>query len=478
VVDADLRAPYLHRLLDVPQAPGLGEVLKDQASLDESIHELVPRVYLLPAGTASENLMLLFEEQRLEQISAQITQRFETTLFTAPGLLAHPDGHLLAGVVKRAVLLVNVEEDTEAELQRCKRALEVAGTEILGTALVEGTAGPPLGINAVWVRTRLLPTLGALAAVLLLLILVWNLGSGMVRRLTSERRSAQALAANQDPPRMPTDASMPAPTQVAPAVSVVTATTEPTNTPLPTATATVPAAPGPTSTLTVEPTEVQTTTNAPTPQPGGVVTANILNLRSGPGTAHPVIGKLQQGAILNVIARTSDGEWLQVTASGGGTSGWVAGAFVALDTDLQSIPIAAVIPTPPGLALVPTSITVTSPTPQPATYSEPKLRWPPHQHGTDQPDEVVLRWEWPQPNQCGPLAPDEYFDVRVWTDGQPHSGIAWTKACEYSLKGFLTSKPAQTFQWVVAVIRGQDGKWEADLSSESEAWSLSWRPPN
>jgi hypothetical protein len=73
----------------------------------------------------------------------------------------------------------------------------------------------------------------------------------------------------------------------------------------------------------------------------------------------------------------------------------------------------------------------------------------------------VLRWDWD-----GQLAENEYFDVRVWKEGQPHYGIGWTKTSEYILPTSLGSGDGEYF-WSIAVIRGRDGHWEADLSQES-----------
>jgi hypothetical protein len=80
---------------------------------------------------------------------------------------------------------------------------------------------------------------------------------------------------------------------------------------------------------------------------------------------------------------------------------------------------------------------------------------------------VTLRWDWD-----GHLAQDEYFDVRVWVEGdQAHSGIAWTKTSPHALNPCSILPPGRYF-WAVAVIRGRDGIMEEQLSPESENWIL------
>ena len=75
--------------------------------------------------------------------------------------------------------------------------------------------------------------------------------------------------------------------------------------------------------------------------------------------------------------------------------------------------------------------------------------------------QYTMRWQWD-----GTLQADEWFDVRVWQAGMPHYGIAWTRQPEYTYD--LCLKGSGYFFWSVAVIRGQEGGWLADLSPEAE----------
>jgi len=64
-----------------------------------------------------------------------------------------------------------------------------------------------------------------------------------------------------------------------------------------------------------------------------------LNLRQGPGTNYPVVGKLTQGAQAAIIGRNAAGDWYQVRPTGGST-GWVTGApaLVQATGDLTAVP--------------------------------------------------------------------------------------------------------------------------------------------
>ncbi len=72
----------------------------------------------------------------------------------------------------------------------------------------------------------------------------------------------------------------------------------------------------------------------------GKVTASSLNVRSGPGTEHGVVFRLERNAEVRIVDRR--GVWLRVEA--GGRSGWVHGKYVAssvpeeLPAPLASLP--------------------------------------------------------------------------------------------------------------------------------------------
>ena len=60
-------------------------------------------------------------------------------------------------------------------------------------------------------------------------------------------------------------------------------------------------------------------------RPEGVVTASAVNLRSGPGTGNPVVGRATQNERLPVTGE-SDGVWVQVIVAGGQRA-WVHGRY-------------------------------------------------------------------------------------------------------------------------------------------------------
>ena len=107
----------------------------------------------------------------------------------------------------------------------------------------------------------------------------------------------------------------------------------------------------PTSTRTPTPTRKSSSTRTatktptlrkPTPTPPVIaeVTADELNVRSGPGTHYSKVGKVYEGDQLKVQGRNSKGDWLKVITPGG-QGGWVAAEYIEVSVPIGWVAVAA-----------------------------------------------------------------------------------------------------------------------------------------
>lgn len=151
---------------------------------------------------------------------------------------------------------------------------------------------------------------------------------------------------------LPVTAAAPLPTSAPTATLLPTFT--PTSRPLDTPTA----APTDTATAPLTPTVAPTTppTTAPTVEPTATVpaapsaqAARAVNVRSGPGTAYPVIGSLAPAQMVTIIGRNPAGDWWQVCCVDQ-RQGWVAASVVTASGPLGAVAVATDIPPPPTAA--------------------------------------------------------------------------------------------------------------------------------
>lgn len=97
--------------------------------------------------------------------------------------------------------------------------------------------------------------------------------------------------------------------------------------------------------------------------PGAVVIADVLNVRSGPGTAYPVIGSVRSSQKLTLTGKSEDGKWWQIVLNG--KPGWVAGQWVTTAGAVEGLPVVKVAP-PSAPARAATAANVASAVPRSA----------------------------------------------------------------------------------------------------------------
>jgi uncharacterized protein YraI len=159
-----------------------------------------------------------------------------------------------------------------------------------------------------------------------------------------------------------------------------TAVPSPTAAP-PTTTPTSPPSPTPAPTLTATALPPTATTLPPTssptlaPQKPRVVAEGDVNLRSGPGRAYPIMGKLLAGKEADILGRNASGDWWRIDWPGQ-SQAWVAGTVIKVLGAIDAVAVAKDIPSPPSTP-IPAPTAIPQP-PQPPKVAGPDFRLTEH----------------------------------------------------------------------------------------------------
>lgn len=137
LIDADLRRPTLHTLLNVSNASGLTDTLHhDQTDARATVFEVGPRLALLPAGRPSADPMSLVTSGRMRNLLAAAAREFEWVVLDTPPVLMLPDAHLLADMVDVALVIAEAGR-TPAHL--VLKAIDMIGRERVGGVVLNRT---------------------------------------------------------------------------------------------------------------------------------------------------------------------------------------------------------------------------------------------------------------------------------------------------------------------------------------------------
>jgi len=173
-------------------------------------------------------------------------------------------------------------------------------------------------------------------------------------------------ACSLGPGKAPEPATQPNPVKTKRATFTPTSQVPLTPTPLPIVPSPTPEPASPTATLRPVDTPLPPT---PTPQSTPVVevATETLNVRSGPGTTYPRVGKAKRGDRVEVLAQSPAGEWYLVCCVGD-EEGWVAAEYVQLvEGTTAAIAVTTAIPPTPKPRATNTPAPPPTPTSVPAT---------------------------------------------------------------------------------------------------------------
>lgn len=128
LVDGDVLKPSLPRLLGIPPAKGLMDVLTaPQIGVGEVLLKTnVPRLDLLLAGTPQRGASELLASDALVRLLEELSGRYpdRIVVFDSPPLLATTESRILATLVGQVVVVVEAERTTHGALESALATVE------------------------------------------------------------------------------------------------------------------------------------------------------------------------------------------------------------------------------------------------------------------------------------------------------------------------------------------------------------------
>lgn len=144
VVDANFRRPRLAAAMGVSdEGPGLGELLKGEATVAEALVESEEGVSVIVAGRPANRVFERLNDGHFDSIIASLRGLFDLVIIDAPPSVVAGDALVLANKLDAAVLVVRAFQEQRGLVARLANQLSDAHCELLGIVLnrPRGTAG-------------------------------------------------------------------------------------------------------------------------------------------------------------------------------------------------------------------------------------------------------------------------------------------------------------------------------------------------
>jgi capsular exopolysaccharide synthesis family protein len=127
LIDADLRRPSVHKLLNVSNSTGLSDALRSDR-MEFPIHHLSPYLSVIPGGRADNDPMGFLASDRMAQLLEKYSAEFDWILIDTPPVGILPDAGILARRT-HGVLLVVAAGSTPHHL--VERAVSELGRDLI-----------------------------------------------------------------------------------------------------------------------------------------------------------------------------------------------------------------------------------------------------------------------------------------------------------------------------------------------------------
>jgi capsular exopolysaccharide synthesis family protein len=133
LVDADLRRPSVHRLLELPNAPGLSEILVGMKTIDEALQETeVENLSVITAGPIPPNPAELLGSRAFDRLVEELETRADVVIFDSPPCMPVTDPLIISARMDGVVLVIHSGHTKKAAIKHVEQLLGRARARIVG----------------------------------------------------------------------------------------------------------------------------------------------------------------------------------------------------------------------------------------------------------------------------------------------------------------------------------------------------------
>jgi capsular exopolysaccharide synthesis family protein len=136
LVDADMRRPRVHEIFDLPQEPGLSNLLTGNARASETIQKSsVPGLWLMPAGHIPPNPAELLSSPRFVDFLGALEDHFDWVVLDTPPVLVVTDSVIVGNRATGVAFVVGADLTSRHAARNALDQLTHANVTVIGAIL-------------------------------------------------------------------------------------------------------------------------------------------------------------------------------------------------------------------------------------------------------------------------------------------------------------------------------------------------------
>jgi capsular exopolysaccharide synthesis family protein len=139
IIDADMRRPRLHQVLDMSNDEGLSALLSSDMVEADVLSKIKKyqdtNIFLLTSGAIPPNPAELLGSSQMKQLLEIVGNKFNYVVIDSPPIASFTDGVLISALVDGVLLVVHGGKTSRQVVRRARQMLHEIGAKIIGVVL-------------------------------------------------------------------------------------------------------------------------------------------------------------------------------------------------------------------------------------------------------------------------------------------------------------------------------------------------------
>jgi capsular exopolysaccharide synthesis family protein len=135
IIDSNLRNSTLAQTLNVPNTPGLREVLEGKVKFEETIHDIDSNIGILFAGNSDLNPLYLITTRNMTEVINKAGEKYEIVFVVCEGLNDYQDAVVMSSMVDGIILVIDEGKDRRQVVKFAINPMEQRKANIMGVIL-------------------------------------------------------------------------------------------------------------------------------------------------------------------------------------------------------------------------------------------------------------------------------------------------------------------------------------------------------
>ena len=144
IIDADMRRPTMHQLLDLSQKPGLYEILHGTASLDLARRPTtLPLLHAIPSGKPGSHVSDSYDDEGFEKLLQSVRPSYDLIFIDAAPIVPVVEPIMMAEHVDGILLVAMAGRTPITMIRRMRGILSPVASKVAGAIVNNATEGLP-----------------------------------------------------------------------------------------------------------------------------------------------------------------------------------------------------------------------------------------------------------------------------------------------------------------------------------------------